>query len=49
MVGKESDCDGDEESDGLDDEKFYDIYEFDNGMAEEELVKKLDQFQSDYE
>ena len=51
MVGIESDCDSDKDSDIFDDEGFDDIYdsdEFDNGMAEEEVVKKLDQFQSDY-
>ena len=52
MVGKESDCDNDKDSDGFDDEGFNDMYdseEFDNEMAEEEVVKKLDQFQNDHE
>ena len=52
VVRKESDCDSDEDSNGFDDEGFDDIYdsdEFDNGMAEEEVVKKLDQFQNDYQ
>ena len=51
MVEKESDCDSDEDSDGFDDEGFNDMYdseEFDNEMAEEEVVKKLDQFQSEF-
>ena len=52
MVGKQSDCDSDEDSDGFDDEGFDDMYnsdEVDNGMAEEEVVKKDYQFRSDYE
>jgi len=52
MVGKESDYDSDGDSDRFDGEGFYDVYdldEFDNEMAEEEVVKRLDQFQSVYE
>ena len=51
MVGKQSDCDSDEDSDGFDDEGFDDMYdsdEFDNQMAGDEVTKKLD-FQSDQE
>ena len=42
----------DGDSDRFDDEGIDDIYdsdEFDNETAEEEVVKKLDQLQSDYE
>ena len=52
MVEKESDCDSDEDSDGFDDEGFDnmdDSDQFYNKMAEEEVMKKLDHFQSDYE
>ena len=52
MVRKESDCDSDEDSDVFDDEGFDDMYgsdEIDNEMAEEVVVKTLDQFQSYYE
>ena len=48
MVRKESDCDSDEYSEGFDGEGFDDMYnsdEVDNGMAEEEAMKKF-QFQS---
>jgi len=44
VVGKESDCDSDEDSDGFDDEGLDDIYdsdEFDNEMVDEKVVKKL--------
>ena len=47
-VGKESDCDSDDDSDGFDDEGFDDMYdsdEVDDEMTEKQLVKKLDQLQ----
>ena len=47
MVEKESDCDSDEDDEGFDD--IYDSDEFDDDMAEEEVVKRLDQFQNDYD